>query len=89
MSRIAVPEGVAIIDVPESVLTAGWDAPVPGAATQEYGRNWVSRKLSAILRVPSAVVPHECNYVINVSHPEFGSIAFGPAEPFRFDPRLK
>lgn len=44
---------------------------------------------SAVLIVPSAVMPLERNYVLNVLHPDFRKIAFGQSEPFPFDPRLK
>jgi RES domain-containing protein len=57
--------------------------------TQQMGSKWISEAASAILKVPSAIVPAAWNYVLNVGHPHFGDILFGPSEPFRFDPRLK
>jgi RES domain-containing protein len=77
------------IDVPGNALTPGWDLPIPIPATQEYGGQWIANSRSAVLRVPSAVLTSECNYVLNVLHPDFREIMFGPSEPFRFDPRLK
>jgi RES domain-containing protein len=89
MTLISIPHRLSIIDVPDNVLTPGWDLPIPIPATQEYGRQWIANGRSAVLRVPSAVVTSEWNYVLNVVHPDFREIMFGPSEPFRFDPRLK
>jgi RES domain-containing protein len=69
-------------------LPAGWSAPGPVAFTQLAGDAWVRRGDSAVLAVPSAVIPAEWNYLINAAHPEFGAIAMGAPEPFRLDPRL-
>lgn len=89
MTLISIPDRVSIIDVPDIALTRGWDQPIPIPATQEYGREWIANSGSAVLRVPSAVMPLERNYVLNVVHADFGDIVFGPPEPFHFDQRLK
>jgi RES domain-containing protein len=67
--------------VPASLLVEGWDSPVEKSATQEYGKAWIASGASAVLKVPSAVVQRDSNYVINVNHSDF--------QAFRFDPRLK
>ncbi|HTX36615.1 MAG TPA: RES family NAD+ phosphorylase [Bryobacteraceae bacterium] len=89
ITPIFLPDSISLIDVPKAVLASGWDQPIPMPVTQEYGRAWIASKGSAVLRVPSAVIPREWNYVINVFHPEFPGITFGPPDPFSFDPRLK
>jgi RES domain-containing protein len=43
---------------------------------------------SAVLRVPSVVVPSEFNYVLNPSHPALADIHIGEPMPFPFDARL-
>jgi RES domain-containing protein len=77
------------MNVPDSVLIAGWNQPSPVSATQEYGRTWIGTNSSAVLSVPSAVIPLERNYVMNVHHADFREIVFGPSRPFSFDTRLK
>ena len=89
MTLISIPDRLSVLEVPDNVLIPGWDQPIPIAATQEYGRQWIANSRSAVLRVPSVVVKSEWNYVLNVSHREFREIRFGPSEPFQFDPRLK
>ena len=56
--------------------------------TQEFGSTWAAEARSAVLRVPSAVVAGEFNYLLNPAHPDFSRIALSPPEPFSFDPRL-
>jgi RES domain-containing protein len=54
----------------------------------EIGEDWVRKGETAVLVVPSAVVPEECNFLLNPSHPCFQRIAIGKARPFEFDPRI-
>jgi RES domain-containing protein len=89
ITPVYIPDAVSVMHVPEAALIAGWDQPIPIPATQEYGRIWSEAMSSAVLRVPSTVVPNEWNYVLNTLHPDFQAIVFGPSEPFYFDPRLK
>jgi RES domain-containing protein len=41
-----------------------------------------------VLKLPSAVVPEEFNYVLNPAHPDFGKISIGKPRVFKADPRL-
>lgn len=53
-----------------------------------YGSAWLRRSRSAVLEVPSAIVPSESNYLLNPNHPEFPLLRIGRARPFTFDPRM-
>lgn len=44
---------------------------------------------SAILKVPSAIILHEHNYLINPKHAQFKKIKLKQTEEFKFDPRIK
>ncbi len=61
--------------------------PVP-SNVQEIGSSWASARQSAVLVVPSAVVPQEHNFLLNPQHPDFAQIRIGPSTEFDFDPRL-
>jgi RES domain-containing protein len=52
------------------------------------GEAWLREGRTALLRVPSALVPREPNWVINVRHPDARRIEAGAAEPLEWDPRL-
>lgn len=59
-----------------------------GQSTQRFGSAWARSRRSVALRVPSAVVPGEFNYLLNPEHPDFARLRVSAAEPFSFDPRL-
>ena len=63
-------------------------APALHARTQAVGDRWLESEESAVLRVPSAVVPGEVNYVANPRHPDFDRIEPGTITGFRYDLRV-
>ncbi|MGO8757141.1 MAG: RES family NAD+ phosphorylase [Terracidiphilus sp.] len=89
LTEIQIPESLAIERWEEDRMPEDWNSWVPAAATQEMGEVWVREARSAVLCVPSTVIPGEKNFVLNPVHPAFREIRFNPSQPFRFDPRLK
>lgn len=89
LTEVHVPDGVSVESIDEASLPADWRSFSPSPATQEIGRAWAAGLRSAVLAVPSGIVPAERNYILNPRHPDFGWIKFRPSTPFRFDPRLK
>ncbi len=79
---------VALLEKPPRFPEDWRQYPHP-AGTQRIGAEWAQTARSAALRVPSAVVPGEFNYLLNPAHPEFVRIRLGEPEPFTFDPRLR
>lgn len=70
-------------------LPANWsDSPTP-TEVQQIGDEWVRRQVSAVLEVPTSVVPLEKNYLLNPNHPNFKKIVLLKTEKFRFDERLR
>ena len=57
-------------------------------ATQRIGDEWLASQRALALKVPSAVVPEESNYLLNPAHPAFVRLRFGRAIPFVLDARL-
>lgn len=71
-----------------SSLPRNWQSdPVP-AAVQAVGDQWASSGSSAVLRVPSVLVPEESNYLLNPRHPDFVKIVVSRPQAFHFDDRL-
>ena len=68
-------------------LPGQWNASPPGDATQRIGDRWLDGAASVVIRVPSAVVPGELNYVINPRHPHFGELRIGRPQELYLDPR--
>jgi RES domain-containing protein len=89
LTEIQIPENLAIVRWEAGSLPAGWDADVVITETQDLGEAWVRSGRSALLSIPSSVIPRENNFAINPAHPAFRRIKFLRSAPFRFDPRLK
>ena len=85
---IEVPDDLPVRILPIAELPVGWDSPEQGNSTRELGTTWANSTETAILVVPSAVLPRERNYLINPRHPDFSRIIFHDTEPFFFDKRL-
>lgn len=85
--EVTIPSSV--VEVLDSAkLPRHWNEnPIPDEV-QSVGDDWVRSRRSAVLRVPSTLVPAECNFLLNPAHPEFRKLHMGKALPFAFDPRL-
>jgi RES domain-containing protein len=55
---------------------------------QLVGDAWLKDGTSAVLEVPSAIMPSESNYLLNPAHADFRSIRIDDPTPFEFDLRL-
>lgn len=69
-------------------LPSNWRASPAPAALQRIGDAWITAATSTVLRVPSALVPQESNFLLNPAHPDFSRLSIGPKQPIRFDRRL-
>lgn len=81
-----VPDDMAWTDL----LTApppAWRA-LGSAEAVAAGDAWLASGRTVLLRVPSALVPREPNWVINSRHPDAGRIEASTPEPLEWDPRL-
>ena len=56
--------------------------------SQRIGSDWIATRSSAVLRVPSAVLAREYNFLINPSHPDFANIRIDLPYEAEFDARL-
>ena len=87
LTRAEFPENlVEVLD--RHALPATWHQHPPSPETQSVGDLWVAQARSAVLKVPSAVVDAEHNYLLNPSHPAFAKVLVHAPEPFQLDPRL-
>lgn len=69
-------------------LPKNWADSPPSIEIQAIGDEWAVSLRSAVLQVPSAVLPNEINFLINRNHPDFRQVRLGKVERFRFDPRF-
>ena len=69
-------------------LPRGWRDNPPPRETRALGDGWVREQRSAVLRVPSVLIPQESNFLLNPRHPDFPRIRIGDPTPFTLDARL-
>ncbi|HEY7333534.1 MAG TPA: RES domain-containing protein [Bryobacteraceae bacterium] len=89
ITPIEIPDELSTTAISIEMLPASWNRGEPIQETRDVGTEWAQSLRTPILVVPSAVVPRECNYVLNPRHPDFGRLRFGTPEPFYFDDRLR
>ena len=77
-----------IENVPLNRLPAHWRVEPPSPSTRAIGDAWVREMRSAVLPLPSVIIPGELNCLLNPAHPAFKNISIGKPERFAFDPRL-
>jgi RES domain-containing protein len=77
---------VSSLDI--SRLPANWQIDPPPASARAPGVEWLRDGATAVLRVPSAIVPTEANYLLNPAHADFVKIAIADPVPFALDLRL-
>jgi RES domain-containing protein len=84
-----IPDSVTTTSIRASGLPREWrNLPSPQPLA-DLGSRWAAALETAVLAVPSAIIPSDLNYLLNPLHPQFRRIRIGRAEPFTFDPRLR
>ena len=78
----------ALVTRLDSPFPEGWNAIPPGPVSQSLGDRWLGDETSAVLEVPSVLVPFESNFLINPLHSDARSIAIGRVQPAPLDPRI-
>jgi RES domain-containing protein len=86
------PDKLAIkeISIKELVkINADWTKVINYPITQKIGNRWLKEQETAILKVPSAIIDLEYNYLFNPAHPDFEKIKISSISNFSFDTRLR
>lgn len=76
----------AIVLKPEKYI--GWDAIPAGITSIDAGNKWAATKKSALLLVPSVIIPEERNILINPAHPDAIKIRTKKLRRWTYDARL-
>ena len=71
-----------------TTLPSDWRIEPPPPSTRTIGDEWVRSARSAVLGLPSTLIPAERNFLINPAHRDFRRVSVDKAEPFAFDPRV-
>lgn len=85
--RLEFPKRV-ISQIKIDELPKQWRSSPPPPGLSEIGDRWYLNQSSAVLRVPSAIVPLESNYLLNPDHPDFRLVEIEGPIDYQADDRL-
>jgi RES domain-containing protein len=71
---IEIPDALDFTEIKTSSLDAAWRNFKDYSKCQRIGNAWYDKGDTAVLKVPSAVLPDNFNYVINTSHTDYKKI---------------
>jgi RES domain-containing protein len=83
--RVGVPDGLATVALS---VPAGEAWKANHFLSRKLGDEWLSRKQTALARVPSAILPNTSNYLLNPLHRDAKRVHIVEATSANFDPRL-
>jgi RES domain-containing protein len=83
---IDVPDDIRFESIEENQLALGW--PGDETLTRGLGDRWLNERRTALLRVPSAVVPFAWNWLLNPAHADSSKVHIAEIIRAPFDPRL-
>jgi RES domain-containing protein len=88
MVELEIPVDVSFNQLASANLPEGWNSFPQLLQTQRIGDAFVAAAESCVLQVPSAVVPGDFNYLLNLTHPDFERIQIKSRVDFPFDSRF-
>jgi RES domain-containing protein len=88
MIPASIPSNVKIERLDPGHLRANWRDVAARERLQLIGGEWAKSRSSAVLAVPSSVIPAETNYLLNPRHAAYAKIRIGKPQVFITDLRL-
>lgn len=86
--QLQIPDDLPLTEISLDDLPDNWRAFPAIEKLKDLGTDWVREPKTAILSVPSVVIPTELNYLINPAHELTRRIEIVSVEPFALDVRL-
>ncbi len=83
-----IPDSIRIEELKPADLPRNWRQFPYASATSQIGDAFIKAGKNLILKVPSAVVPGDFNYLINPLHKDLSKVKIKDIVPFEFDARL-
>lgn len=96
LANLPIDYCIVSIDIPDNYimapemkdLPANWNELPHKIESQRYGDQFIFNSNFLVLKVPSAVVPGDFNYIINPRHKDIGLVKIIDISPYSFDKRL-
>lgn len=89
--EIEIPDKLAVKVITKETLAKAhpeWYRVRQYPLTQQMGDQWLNESKEPVLKVPSVIINHEFNYLLNPRHPDFLNIKIKEVSPFTFDQRI-
>lgn len=86
---IDIPDSLGITLVNAVDLQTGWRDFRDYSKCQSIGNAWYDKAETPVLKVPSAVLPANFNYVINTTHPDYKKITLAGTTELMPDERIE
>ena len=83
---IAIPDEAPVSEINAGKLKTNWQEDEDYSAFM--GTEFIKNNRSLILKVPSAIITEEHNYLLNPKHTDFKKVKIVRSKPFVFDKRL-
>ncbi len=88
LMKLSIPERPLIFEPSLKSLPPKWKQPGPTVLTQQFGDQFLSKNEFLLMKVPSAIMHIEHNFVVNTRHPLFGKIEIISSHSIALDKRL-
>jgi RES domain-containing protein len=85
--EIDAPDSIEAQTADDAATRVSWRTGT--ATTQRAGDDWLRSGHTALLRVPSVMVPATWNVLINPQHPESAGMRIVQVHEYPIDPRLR
>ncbi|MGK5053473.1 RES family NAD+ phosphorylase [Janthinobacterium sp. RB2P8] len=86
--RMAIPDVVWDARQVLDPFPGGWDAIPAGLSGKFAGDGWIAAGKTALLLVPSVIVPDEYNVLLNPGHADAVAITASTVRRWSYDPRF-
>jgi RES domain-containing protein len=80
------PDNIGMLAADEALLPDDWRS--KELVTRSMGDEWLAQQRSALLSVPSAILPETSNLLLNPGHPDAAQVRVVWHRAFRYDPRF-
>jgi len=88
MIEINIPDSIDIEQIEITKLPPDWDLFPHILPTQKIGDDFINESKYCVIKVPSAVVKGDVNFLINPYHKDFKLVEINNSYSFPFDKRL-
>lgn len=84
--KAEAPDGISVRSIGKTELTANWVQDL--LFTRTLGDEWLRSRATALLQVPSAIVPETFNLLLNPHHPDAARVRIVSHRDYPWDKRL-